>query len=73
MAKKNKIEIIRRSKKVEFWYKGEFFIYEFHSDSSSGFAFIWKSQEKIYGPYERDCTEKGKEVYNAIYESLYFS
>ena len=71
MAKKIKdFKIVRKSKKVEFWYKGEFFIYEYHSDSSSGFAFIFQGQNKIYGPYERDCTDEGCEVYDVISKKL---
>jgi hypothetical protein len=69
MTKKNKIlEIIRKSKKIEFWYEGEFFIYEYYSDSTGGFAFIFRgaTNEKIYGPYGRDCTDEGRLIYNEI-------
>ena len=70
MAKKEKIKIIRKTKKVEFWYKEEYYIYEFRSDSTQGFAYVWKDQEKIYGPFDRDCTEEGKRVFNAINKKL---
>ena len=71
MGKKNKdLKIIRKFKRIEFWYKGEFFTYEYHSDSSSGLAFIFQDQSKIYGPYERDCTDEGREVYEVISKKL---
>ena len=69
MAKKD-LRIIRKTKRVEFWYKDEFYIYEFRSDSKSGFAFIWKGQEKIYGPMMGDQTDEGIKVHKAIQKKL---
>ena len=70
MAKKNDLRIIRKTKKIEFWYKNEYFIYEYRSEGNTGFAFIWKDQEKIYGPFQRDWTEEGQEVFNAISKKI---
>jgi len=67
---KNDLKIMRKTKRVEFYYKDEFYIYEFRSDSKSGFAYIWKGQEKIYGPMMGDQTEEGVKVHNAIRKKL---
>ena len=69
MAKKD-LKILRKTKKVEFQYKGEYYVYEFRSDSTSGFAFIWKNQEKIYGPFQGDQTDEGIRVHKAIHNKL---
>ena len=69
-TKKN-LRILRKTNRVEFWYKDEFFVYEFREDSKQGYEFIWKDQEKIYGPFHRDCTEEGQKVYSAIHKKLY--
>ena len=69
MAKKD-LRIIRKTKRVEFWYKDEFYIYEFRSDSKSGFAFIWKGQEKIYGPMMGDQTDEGIRVHKVIQKKM---
>ena len=72
MAKSKKdLKIIRKSKRVEFWYKEEFFIYERRSDSSNEHEYIWRDQEKIYGPFHRDCTVEGVKAYNIIRKKLY--
>jgi len=66
-----KLRILRKTNRVEFWYKGEFFVYEYREDSKEGYEFIWKDQEKIYGPFFRDCTDEGSKVYNVIHKKLY--
>ena len=71
--KKNKVEIVRKTKKVEFWYNENFYTYEYRSDSAGGFAFVFLGTTgvKIYGPYDRDCTDEGKDVYQAIKSVLH--
>jgi hypothetical protein len=66
-----KLRILRKTTRVEFWYKDEFFVYEYREDNKEGYEFIWKDQEKIYGPFQRDWTEEGQKVYNAIHKKLY--
>ena len=36
--KNDEVEIIRKVKRVEFWYKESFYTYEYRSDSSGGVA-----------------------------------
>jgi len=67
MAKNKDIKIIRRIRRIEFWYKGEFYIYEFRSENNAEYPFIWKDGTKIYGPLINNSTEEGIEVYNAIF------
>lgn len=68
---KNDLRIIRKTKRVEFWYKDEYYVYEFRSDSKSGFAFVWNSKnEKIYGPMVGDQTEEGVKVHEVIRKKL---
>lgn len=71
-SKKSDLQIIRKTKRVEFKYKNEYYTYEFRSDSSSGYAFIFaQGGVKIYGPYQGDCTELGEEIYNALDKQIH--
>lgn len=70
MTKKKDLRIMRKTKRVEFWYKDEFYTYEFRSDSSVGYAYIWKGNEKIYGPMIGDQTEEGIKVHAVIQKKL---
>jgi hypothetical protein len=71
MAKnKEDIRIIRKIRRIEFWYKDEFYVYEFRSENNTGYAFIWKGNNRIYGPLVNHSTEEGKEVYNAIHTKI---
>jgi hypothetical protein len=70
-SKKADLQILRKVNRVEFKYKGEFYNYEFRSDSKTGFAFIFaQGGVKIYGPYKTDCTELGEEIYNALLKQI---
>jgi len=66
MANKKDIEVIRNHKKVEFWYKGEYYIYEFVKDSTGEAEFIRNSEQRIFGPLQNHRTEEGKKIYDAI-------
>lgn len=70
-SKKADLKILRKINRVEFNYKGEFYSYEFRSDSRSGFAFIFHGSEKIYGPYQTDTTPLGQEIYNALMKQMH--
>jgi hypothetical protein len=69
-SKKADLKILRKINRVEFTYKGEFYSYEFRSDSHSGFAFIFHGIEKIYGPYKTDVTPLGQEIYDALIKQI---
>lgn len=60
-------KIVRKEKSVDFWYNNRIFTYKYVSESGSGFSYIYYGQTKIYGPYEYESTELGKEVYNAYW------
>jgi len=67
MAKnKEEIRVVRKIRRIEFWYKDEFYVYEFRSENNTGYSFIWKNGARIYGPMINHSTEEGIEVYNAI-------
>jgi hypothetical protein len=68
-TKKN-LKIIRKTKRIEFWYKNEFYIYEVRSEKSIDAIFIWKDRERIYGPLINHSTEEGREVYEAIQKEI---
>jgi hypothetical protein len=70
-SKKSDIKILRKTNRVEFEYKGAFYTYEFRSDSAAGFAFIFTSGQKIYGPFKTDTTPLGQEVHDALMKILH--
>lgn len=70
-SKKSDLKILRKTNRVEFQYKEKYYTYEFRSDSTSGFAFIFDNGQKIYGPYKTDTTELGQEVYDALYKLIH--
>ena len=70
-SKKSDLQILRKVNRVEFKYKGEYYTYEFRSDSSSGFAFIFAQGGVIYGPYKGDTTELGDEIHNALLKQIH--
>jgi len=71
MAKnKEEIRVVRKIRRIEFWYKDEFYVYEFRSENNTEFAFIWKNEARIYGPVINRSTEEGIEVYNAIHPKI---
>jgi hypothetical protein len=70
MTKKSDIRIIRKTKRVDFSFDGEYYTYEFRSDPSHGYAYIWKGQKKIYGPMRGDQTDEGIKVHSAIQKKL---
>lgn len=67
---RKKLRIIRNSKRLEFWYKEEFYIYEDRSEGGKNAIFIWKDNERIYGPYITHVSEEGQEVFNAIQKEI---
>ena len=68
---KSKLNIIRKSRKLEFWYDKEFFIYEKRSEKDIIAEFIWNGEgEKIYGPLMGDQTEEGIKIYKALQRRL---
>ena len=61
----NDFYIVRKEHVVEFWYNDKVYIYKYVSNSYMGSAYIYKGKNKIYGPFAKECTEEGTEVYNA--------
>jgi hypothetical protein len=71
MAKdKSGIRIIRKIRRIEFWYNDEFFTYELRSEGKEEASFIWKDGARIYGPLMHHSTEEGREVFNLIEKKL---
>jgi hypothetical protein len=68
MEKQNKqFKIIRKIRRVEFWYEGEFYVYELRTEGGNEFAFIWKNgTERIYGPYLSHQTDEGREIFGVL-------
>lgn len=60
------IRITSQIKIVEFTYKGKDYTYKYESNGTSGFAYVYHYQVKIYSPYDNECTDIGKEVYGAF-------
>jgi len=67
---KKDLRIIRKTKRIEFWYKNEFYVYEVRSEKGVDATFIWKDTERIYGPYITHVSEEGQEVYKAIQKEI---
>ena len=65
------IRVTKQVKTIEFSYKGNFYKYEFVANSNSGFAYIYKGNEKIYGPYDHEITDLGKEIYNQLQKQIF--
>lgn len=59
------IEIIESSQEVRFSYNGEEYKYLWQSSRSYGVAYVQKNGVLIYGPYSHQCTDEGREVYEA--------
>lgn len=57
-------------KRVEFHIDNMPYVYEFRTDSRSGFAYIHKGQDTIYGPYASDCTDEGRKVFELVHEHI---
>lgn len=56
---------------ISFEYKGRFYIYKYKTDNRSGLAYVYRGiNELIYGPYPKQCTDEGKEVYDAIWSQV---
>ncbi len=64
------VEVISTEKTIEFRYMGGLYIYKFKTNHSSGLAYVYKGEEMIYGPYEKQRTPEGIEVYEAIWKQL---
>ena len=68
---KSKLSIIRKSRKLEFWYDKEFYIYEKRSEKNMVSEFIWNADnEKVYGPLMGDQSEEGIKIYRALKRRL---
>jgi hypothetical protein len=72
-SKKSDLNILRKTNRVEFKYKENYYTYEFRSDLKLGFAFIFDALgQKIYGPYYKtDTTELGQEIYDALMKQIH--
>ena len=70
MTKQKKFRTLRSTKKLEFSYDGEFYTLEIRKEGSVEYTFIWKLQEKIYGPFIGDQTEEGTKIFNMIQKKL---
>lgn len=62
-------KVITKTKTIEFTYKNKPYRYKYEAGSNYGFAYIYFGKKKIFGPFQSDCTEEGKEVYNAFKEA----
>lgn len=62
----NRIKVLQKTKEVQFSYKNKLYTYKYVVTSGSGLAYIYKGKEAIYTPYPKQCTEEGREVYNAF-------
>jgi hypothetical protein len=68
---KSKLELIRKTKKIEFKYDGSYYIFERRSEGKLSYDFIWNTTgEKIYGPFHGDSTEEGEKIYKALIKKL---
>lgn len=67
---KTPLTIIRRSRRVEFRYKDEFYVYEYRTQGGEGYSFIWKSDQRIYGPLVGHATEEGNEIFKVISKEI---
>ena len=65
----SKIKVITKTKTIEFAYKNKPYRYEYTAAANYGFSYIYLGKTKIFGPMQTDCTEEGKEVYNAFKEA----
>ena len=68
---KSKLSIIRKSKKIEFKFENEFYIFERRSEKNLSYDFIWSSSgEKIYGPFQGDQSEEGQRIYKFLIRKI---
>lgn len=59
------IKIIETHQEVLFTYNGIDYKYRWLSNGSQGFGYIEKGGVTIYGPYNHQCTDEGRKVYDA--------
>lgn len=62
----NEIKVINKLNHIEFSYKDKFYTYEYRTTSRSGFSYIYRGSDMIYGPYKNQCTKEGYDVYNEM-------
>ena len=67
---KTDFQAIRTTKRLEFRYKNEFYAIEIRSDLKLEYTYIWKLQEKIWGPMMGDQTEEGERLFKMITKKL---
>lgn len=67
---KTDFQAIRTTKRLEFKYKNEFYAIEIRSDLKLEYTYIWKLQEKIWGPMMGDQTEEGERLFKMITKKL---
>jgi 5-formaminoimidazole-4-carboxamide-1-beta-D-ribofuranosyl 5'-monophosphate synthetase len=69
----NTVNIIRKIRRAEFWYNGEFYIYEFREEANSGSAYLWQGSEKnlILGPHMENPSTVAHEIHAAIRKEVY--
>lgn len=60
------IKIKSTSTTIRFKYNGEGYTYLWESNPQRGFDYIEKNGITIYGPYEYQCTDEGREVYEVF-------
>lgn len=67
-AQKGKPVVTNTLRRIEFHVDGVPYVYEYRTDSRSGFSYIYKGNEKIFGPYDHECTEEGRRIDQLITE-----
>lgn len=60
------LKVITKTKTIQFTYKNKPYHYEYVAGANYGFSYIYFGKKKIFGPFQSDCTEEGKEVHEAF-------
>lgn len=68
-SQKGKPVVHSTLKKIEFSIDDVYYIYEYKTDNTSGFAYIYKGKELIYGPYQKQCTDEGRKIEQLLREN----
>jgi hypothetical protein len=66
LRNKDKIQVTKKVRRVEFDYKGETYIYEYTSTAAYGFGVITSRDGTIYSQHPDQCTDLGKELYEKL-------
>jgi hypothetical protein len=62
-AQVGKPVIVSSETRVEFKVDDSYYSYVYRSSPGAGFAYIYKGSQMIYGPYDNNCTDEGRKIY----------